>query len=77
MAALGTTARLVQLSISAKIGMTSPAKRDVRVGGGETEPSPARGIPAQDHQGLVLLSGTRLRLEGACPEEAARIRCAP
>lgn len=28
MAALGTTARLVQLSISAKMGMTSPARTD-------------------------------------------------
>lgn len=34
MAALGTTARLVQLSISAKIGMTSPTKTDPRVGDG-------------------------------------------
>lgn len=36
MAALGTTARLVQLSISAKMGMTSPAKqthKHVRRGG--------------------------------------------
>lgn len=41
MAALGTTARLVQLSISAKIGMTSPTKTDAHVGGGETEPGPA------------------------------------
>lgn len=34
MAALGTTARLVQLSIYAKIGMTSPTETDARVGGG-------------------------------------------
>lgn len=38
MAALGTTARLVQLSISAKIGMTSPAEQMHML---QTEPSPA------------------------------------
>lgn len=33
MATLGTTARLVQLSISAKMGMNSPTKGDAHVGG--------------------------------------------
>lgn len=55
MAALGTTARLVQLSISAKIGMTSPAEQTHML---ETEPSPAPRNSCMGSPGVHLPVGT-------------------
>lgn len=75
MAALGTTARLVQLSISAKMGMTSPAKTNTHMlEEGRKSPVLVQGIAALAHQGLALLSdraGTWVHKGGAsqgcCP----------